>query len=67
VRHSDLHTGVNYITIKSYRDPFTITDGELAIRYRKQIEVESIAGEQIHEICKSIVYIAGDGSTYERS
>ena len=28
-------TGVNYITIKSYRDPLTITDVELAIMYRK--------------------------------
>lgn len=34
VRVVDLQTGVNFITIKSYRDPLTITDVELAIRYR---------------------------------
>ncbi len=34
VRAIDLQTGINYITIKSYRDPLTITDVELAIRYR---------------------------------
>jgi len=34
VRPIDLHTGVNYITIKSYRDALTITDVELAIHYR---------------------------------
>jgi len=35
VRAVDLHTGVNLISIKSYRDPLTVTDVELAIIYRK--------------------------------
>jgi hypothetical protein len=34
VRHIDLHRGVNYLTIKSYGDPMTITDVELGIKYR---------------------------------
>jgi hypothetical protein len=33
VRPIDLHVGVNYITIRSYRDPLTIRDVELAIQY----------------------------------
>lgn len=33
VRPIDLHAGTNYITIKSYRDPLTITDVEVAILY----------------------------------
>lgn len=36
VRAIDLHTGVNFITIKSYRDPMTITDVEVGIVYRKE-------------------------------
>jgi hypothetical protein len=35
VRPIDLHMGVNFITIQSYRDPLTISDVELAIEYRK--------------------------------
>ena len=34
VRPADVHAGVNFIAIKSYRDPLTITDVELAIIYR---------------------------------
>ena len=34
VRPIDLHLGVNFVTIRSYRDPLTITDVELAIHYR---------------------------------
>jgi len=33
VRPIDLHTGLNYVTIKSYAEPLTITDVELAIYY----------------------------------
>jgi hypothetical protein len=35
VRPIDLRMGVNFVTIKSYRDPMTISDVELAIVYRK--------------------------------
>ncbi|MBI2194995.1 MAG: hypothetical protein HYU36_23690 [Planctomycetes bacterium] len=35
VRPIDLHTGINYVTIKSYKDAMTITDLELAIRYQE--------------------------------
>ena len=35
VRAIDLHMGANYITIKSYGEPLTITDLELAIVYVK--------------------------------
>jgi len=34
VRAIDLQTGINFIAIKSYRDPLTITGVELAIKYR---------------------------------
>ena len=34
-RPIDLHLGVNYITVKSYKEPLTVTDVELAIIYRK--------------------------------
>lgn len=33
VRANDLFTGVNHITIRSYRAPMTISDVEIAIRY----------------------------------
>jgi hypothetical protein len=36
VRPVDLHMGVNVITIQSYCDPLTITDIELAIRYKQR-------------------------------
>jgi hypothetical protein len=35
VRPIDLHLGKNTITLKSYRDAFTVTDVELAIFYKK--------------------------------
>ncbi len=35
VRPIDLHRGVNFISIKSYRDPLTISGVELAICYRQ--------------------------------
>jgi len=35
VRPIDLHLGDNFVTIKSYRTPLTITDVELAIYYRE--------------------------------
>lgn len=35
VRPIDLHQGVNYITIKSWKDAMTISDIELAIIYKK--------------------------------
>jgi|GEM_PF-1700167 len=34
VRPIDLHMGVNYVTIKSYRNPLTVSDIELAIAYK---------------------------------
>jgi hypothetical protein len=34
VRPIDLQTGINFIAVKSYRDPLTITGVELAIKYR---------------------------------
>jgi hypothetical protein len=36
VRPIDLHMGVNYVTVKSYRDAMTVTDVELAIVYHSR-------------------------------
>lgn len=44
VRPIDLHMGVNFITIKSWKDPLTITGVELAIRYRNGSDPSSGTG-----------------------